>query len=122
MNQSNLNENTSNYGLTINSLSNTLNSVCNDDLMTLVNSLNGLQMGGNIGQTIPTSVQHTCGINHLTSLATMDCCTSHHIVKKVPKDYMCHLCFNNDHFIRDCPLVSLILFSIYSIFFTLRRV
>lgn len=116
MNQLNLNENTSNYGPTINSLYNTLNTAYNDDLMTLVKGLNGFQMA-DIGQTLPTSVQHTCGMNHLTSLATTsDCFTTHHIVKKVPKDYMCHLCFNKDHFIRDCPLVSFVLFSIYLLY------
>ncbi|XP_055314381.1 uncharacterized protein LOC129575246 [Sitodiplosis mosellana] len=101
MNQLNLTDNTSNYGLTINSLYNTLNAGYNDDLLTLVSGMNGLQMG-DIGQT---PVQHTCGMNHLSALSTnLDCCTKNPFGKKVPKDYMCHLCFNKDHFIRDCPL------------------
>lgn len=113
------NENTSNFytcgntqnvgqlGVTLNSLYNTLNGTYNDDLLSLINGLNGLQLN-DIPQTIPTQLQHTCGMNHLSSaLSTSDICSKiHHLQKKVPKDYMCHLCFNKDHFIRDCPLVS----------------
>lgn len=95
MNQLNLNENTNQFnGLTLNTF---------DDLLTLVNGFNALQIG-DIGQT---PVQHGCGVNHLSSVVTnADCCDRNHFGKKVPKDYMCHLCFNKDHFIRDCPLVS----------------
>ncbi|XP_031640239.1 zinc finger CCHC domain-containing protein 24-like isoform X2 [Contarinia nasturtii] len=112
---SNLNENTSNFytcgnasnvGVTLNSLyNNSLNGACNDDLMRLLNGLSGLQIG-DIAQTIPAQMQHTCGMNHLSSAASNSDLFSkiYHFGKKVPKDYMCHICFSKDHFIRDCPL------------------
>lgn len=113
-------ENTSNYysssasAITLNSLYNSLNGAYNDELALLINGLNGMQLGDalNIGQSCQptgTALQTTYALNHLSPVSPVttnsDGCGQHH-GKFVPKNYMCHLCFCKDHFIRDCPLVS----------------
>lgn len=91
---------------------NNLNVPINDNVWTLIKALNCMKVGGDIGLTQlqqQQQQQHTCGINSL-----MDCnasmiatgCTKKYQKSPVPPDYMCHLCFSKDHFIRDCPQVN----------------
>lgn len=95
---------------------NNLNVPINDNLILLINALNGMKIG-DIAQNfngLPQQ-QHTCGMNSI-----IDCnastigplsvgCTKKYQKTSVPSDYMCHLCFSKDHFIRDCPQVKCLL-------------
>lgn len=109
-------DNTANYyapstsDLTLNTLLqlNTLNQPFNDNLALLINSINSLKIG-EMGQTstFNNPVQHTCALNLGTnSASTPSRCIKPHYKDAVPADYMCHLCFSKEHFIRDCPQVK----------------
>lgn len=105
-------DNTANYyapstsDLTLNTLLqlNTLNQPL-DNLALLINSINSLKIG-DMGQTFNNPVQHTCALNVATNSASPSSrCIKPHFKELVPPDYMCHLCFSKEHFIRDCPQV-----------------
>lgn len=95
-------------------LNNLQNNPMNDNLLLLINALSCMKVTGDIAQNGLLQQQqqqlHTCGLN-----APMDCnastiettgCTKKYQKSPIPPDYMCHLCFSKDHFIRDCPQVN----------------
>lgn len=86
-------------------------------LSNLVHLLNGMRMTGDPSQCSnggPPHEQRMCGsMNAITNDCSASTIAAHTAgcMKKynkttVPADYMCHLCFSKDHFIRDCPQVS----------------
>lgn len=95
-----------------------LNGAQINEMLLLINALSCLKVG-DIAQNglleqqqQPQQQQHTCGSN-----GTIDCsastiaahssgCTKKYQKSPVPPDYMCHLCFSKEHFIRDCPQVN----------------
>lgn len=89
-------------------------------LLNLITALNGIRIG-DMGQSMnglsqqqyqQQQQQHTCGMNpvidcNASTIGTFPAeCTKKYQKAPVPPDYMCHLCFSKDHFIRDCPQVS----------------
>lgn len=88
---------------TMSTIQNSLNAVIQDEVVRLLNGLSNLQLGP-IGQTVSLPAQQSYPIENMVPAYT-HVCSQNHYDKPMPKDYMCHLCFSKDHFIRDCPLV-----------------
>lgn len=70
------------------------NNVSNDDLMLFINLVKGLRLNDMTSANHPMIGQQTAQNRQKRG-------------KMPPLDYMCHLCFSKEHFISDCPMVSL---------------
>lgn len=93
-----------------------------ENLLLLINALNCMKVGDgsnlNALQQQQQQQPHTCAINSFNdcSASTIGAlsagCTKKYPKSSVPADYMCHLCFSKDHFIRDCPQVIFVFFRL----------
>lgn len=78
------------------------NNVSNEDLIRFIGNLVTNMRISDMG-----SINHPM-IDQQTALAAPNPALLRNKRGKIPPcDYMCHLCFSKEHFISDCPMVSL---------------
>lgn len=79
------------------------NNVSNEDLIRFIGNLVTNMRISDMG-----SANHPMTIGQQTALAASTPALLRNKRGKIPPcDYMCHLCFSNEHFISDCPMVRL---------------
>lgn len=97
---------------------NNLNLPFNENVLLLIQALNTMKVDAQNPNVLlqQQQQQHTCGVNSFidcsaSTIGTHSAgCTKKYQKNPVPPDYMCHLCFSKDHFIRDCPQVNVFSF------------